>query len=158
MKIINVFSVGFTYLFLGCCASTYGGKVTTDQLNFQKVYEINNIASDENFDRTVEWMAVTFVDSREVVELKDRDRGKIIGNGIVEFKDVVNISECKFMVTIEIKDNRFRITFSNYLWLGTSFGNIPLDKKYHVDQVNTSFLNMSDNLFNFIINYSDDTW
>ena len=158
MKKINDYSAFFTYLLLGCCASTDGGKVTTDQLNFQRVYEIKNIPSEEIFDRTVEWMAVTFVDSREVVELKDRERGKIIGNGMEEFKDVVNIRECKFMITIEIKDNRFRITFSNYFWLETACVYIPLDKKYRVDQVNTSFLNMSDNLFNFIINYSDDTW
>ena len=62
------------------------------------------------------------------------------------------------MVTIDIQDDRFRITFSNYLWLGTSLGNIPLDKKYHVDQVNLSFAKLSANLYNYIVNYSDDSW
>jgi len=146
------------FIFLESCASTYGGKVTPDQLTFQRVYEINNINTNEIFDRTLEWMAKTFIDSREVIELKDRERGKIIGNGIVQFKDVVNISDCKYMVTIDIKDGRFRITFSNYLWLGTSYGDIALDKKYHVDQVNISFSKLSDNLYNYIVNYSNDNW
>ena len=145
-------------IYLVNCASTYGGKVTPDQLEFQKIYDIKDVGATEIFDRTVEWLAKTFVDSREVIELKDRERGKIIGNGIVKFKDVVNISNCKYMVTIDIQKGRFRITFSNYLWIGTSLGDIALDKKYHVDQVNSSFLILSDDLYNYILNYSDDKW
>lgn len=158
MKKIIVYFIILASVFLQSCASTYGGKVTPDQLTFQKVYEINDIKSDEIFDRTLEWMAKSFSDFREVIELKDRERGKIIGNGIVKFKDVVNISDCKYMVNIDIKDGRFRIAYSNYIWLGTALGNIPLDKKYHVEQVNLSFSKISDNLYNYIVNYSDDIW
>ncbi len=137
------------------CASTYGGKVTPDQLTFQKVYDIPDVNANEIFDRTIEWMAKTFVDAREVIELQDRERGKIIGNGIVSFKDVVTDNNCKFMVTIDIQEGRFRITYSNYLWVGTS---ITLDKKYHVDQINGSLSILSDDLHSYIVNYSDDKW
>lgn len=150
----NVIPILLVILFVSC-ASTYGGKVTPDQLKLQKVYDVPDVSAVEIFDRTIEWLAKIFVDAREVIELQDRERGKIIGNGIVKFNDVVTVNDCKFMVTIDIQEGRFRITFSNYKWVGVEYA---LDKKYHVDQINSSLLALSDDLHNYILNYSDDKW
>ena len=146
-------------ILLGCASALqdnfYGETVSPDQLKVQKVYDLTNVNANEIYDRTLEWLALTFADAREVIELKDKERGKIIGNGIVKFKDYTTVNDCKFMVTIDIQEGRFRITFSNYDWVGVNY---PLNKKYHVDQINSSLLALSEDLNNYIINYSDDKW
>jgi len=46
----------------------------------QKVHEID-LTKNEIYDLSLEWMARTFFDNKEVVEIKDKENGKIIGKG-----------------------------------------------------------------------------
>ena len=77
------------------------------------------LAKNNIYDQTVIWMAESFKSSKAVVEIKDKELGVIVGNASVN----ANISIAKwlppvynlftFKIKIEIKDGKFRMTFSN---------------------------------------------
>lgn len=69
------------------------------------------------FDQTVLWMAENFRSSKEVIELKDRELGTIIGNGAIDMNIGLSFIPTNVPVTfklrIDVKDNKYRMTFSN---------------------------------------------
>jgi len=71
------------------------------------------------FDLTLEWMAKTFVSSKSVIEYKDKPSGKIIGKGYFTLLTAVSIAmtvpiQYHFTLSIEIKDDRYRLLFENF--------------------------------------------
>ena len=83
--------------------------------------EIINIDSEKNelYTKTITWMAESFNSSKEVIEYKNIDDGKIIGNTILS----VNISngpmdfyrDIKMTIIIEIKNESLRFTAKNFI-------------------------------------------
>ena len=73
----------FIGIALASCASVPVAPV--EERSVQKVHDVD-LTQNEIYDISLEWMARTFFDSKEVIELKDKDNGKIIGKGIVTFK------------------------------------------------------------------------
>ena len=69
------------------------------------------------FDQTILWMAENFRSSKEVIELKDKELGTIIGNGAMDMNIGLSFLPSNVPVTfklrIDIKDNKYRMTFSN---------------------------------------------
>jgi hypothetical protein len=69
------------------------------------------------FDQTILWMAESFRSSKEVIELKDKELGTIIGNGSLEMNIGASFlpvnTPVTFKLRIDIKDNKYRMTFSN---------------------------------------------
>jgi len=71
--------------------------------SMRKVHDID-LTKNEIYDMSLEWMARTFFDNKEVIELQDKDNGKIIGKGITTFKGKIgwfsaNIP-CRFTLII----------------------------------------------------------
>lgn len=76
------------------------------------------LKKDDLFTQTLLWMAESFRSSKEVIDLKDKELGTIIGNGAVDinvgllpFLPPVN-APVTFKVRIDVKDNRYRMAFS----------------------------------------------
>ena len=76
------------------------------------------LSKDALFTQTLLWMAESFRSSKEVIDLKDKELGTIIGNGafdmnigLVPFLPPVNVP-VTFKVRIDVKDNRYRMAFS----------------------------------------------
>ena len=77
------------------------------------------LQKDDIYDQAVVWIAENFKSSKAVIEMKDKDLGVIIGNAAMD----VNISAVKwlpavntpftFKMKLEMKDKKFRMTFSN---------------------------------------------
>jgi hypothetical protein len=69
------------------------------------------------FDQTVLWMAESFRSSKEVIELKDKELGTIIGNGAFDMNIGASFlpvnTPVTFKLRIDIKDNKYRMTFTN---------------------------------------------
>lgn len=64
-------------------------------------------------------MAKTFVSSKSVIEYKDKPSGKIIGKGYFTLLTAVSIAmtvpiQYHFTLSIEIKDDRYRLLFENF--------------------------------------------
>ena len=102
-------------IFLGC-AGNY--TLMEDNIEFQRVIEVTG-GQDTLFPKALQWLAKTYNDSKEVIEYEDKAEGKIIGRGSTQVlwnptglsPASINI---KYSITIEIKDNKARITIGNF--------------------------------------------
>lgn len=86
------------------------------------------------FNQTVLWMAESFQSSKETIELKDKELGTIIGNastnvdiGLSSFLPSVLVP-VTFKLRIDVKDSKYRMTFSNVKMDFDESGVFPIEK------------------------------
>lgn len=122
----------------------------SERLTFSKVIPVENADSKSIFVAVKSWFGMNFVSAKSVIEVEDKDAGLIIGNSLVPYsKGGLSYSayegDLKFTLKIQIKDNRFKVTVSNYLHEGTrnpnyelgvlttseTFTNKGMNKKFH---------------------------
>jgi hypothetical protein len=126
-----------------------------EERSMQKVHEID-LTKNEIYDVSLEWMARTFFDNKEVIEIKDRENGKIISKGIVMFKGKIGWFSadipCRFTMTLEAKDSKYRTTYNNFVALhGESQSRpVPLEEKAHVDAVKAKLAVVDEDLFGYL--------
>lgn len=80
---------------------------------FVQVHEVE-ATSDQIFDSARMWIAETFQSGKDVTDLADKEMGVIIGNGRINLKHgFMTKTPAGFKMKIDVKDGRFRTTFSN---------------------------------------------
>ncbi|MFZ5368122.1 MAG: DUF4468 domain-containing protein [Spirochaetota bacterium] len=99
-------------IILAGCASMQ--TVSPEKLIYQKIIEAPGMTQAQLYDKALQWMAYTFRSSKNVIQYQNQNEFKIIGKGYLD----VNYSGLAavptyFTLTIETKDGRLRITFSN---------------------------------------------
>ena len=123
--------------------------------SMQKVHEID-LTKNEIYDLSLEWMARTFFDSKEVIELKDKENGKIIGKGLTFFSGKIGWFSadipCRFTLIVEAKDNKYRTTYNNFVALhGENYSRPePLEQKAYVDAVKAKLALIDDALYDYL--------
>ena len=71
---------------------------------------------DDIYKNALLWMAESFRSSKEVIDLKDRDMGTIIGNGSVDIKIGWGAyTPARFKLKIDVKDDKYRLTFKDVI-------------------------------------------
>jgi ethanolamine ammonia-lyase large subunit len=129
--------------------------VPMEDRSLQKVHDID-LTKNEIYDASLEWMAQTLSGPREVIELKDKDNGKIIGKGITSFRGKIGIGStnvlCRFTLIVEAKDNKYRTTYNNFVGLwGESYNRPePVDKKEYIDSVKAKLALLDEDLYNYL--------
>ena len=87
----------------------------SDFPNYQGVVQIGNLTINESYPKIKSWVATNFVSANDVIQLDDKENGKMIikGNTIVWVKSVgLNVDmRVSFSLTIDVKDERFRYTY-----------------------------------------------
>lgn len=88
-----------------------------------QVVDFSNIDKSKIFDASKIWIAKRFTSANNVIQYSDKEKGTIIGKGNFSLKcpDGVGGLECmaytstraEFTLTIDIKDNKARLTFSD---------------------------------------------
>lgn len=88
-----------------------------------QVVEFTNIDKSKIFDASKIWIAKRFTSANSVIQYADKDKGTIIGKGNFSLKcpDGLNGLDCiaytstraEFTLTIDVKDNKARLTFSD---------------------------------------------
>jgi len=152
-KIMRYFVCILSVSAFASCASM--PKAPIEDRSAQKVHDID-LTKNEVYDISLEWMARTFFDSKEVIELKDKDNGKIIGKGITTFKGKIgwfsSIIPCRFTLIIEAKDNKYRTTYTNFvgLWGENQSRPEPLEQKAYVDAVKAKLAIIDDDLYGYL--------
>jgi hypothetical protein len=121
----------------------------------QKVHDID-LTKDEIYDISLEWMTKTLSDSKGIFELKDKERGNLVGTGLTFFikrsiwgpEDV----PCRFTIMVEAKDNKYKTTYSNFISLsGKSYGRLkPVEQKEYIDKVKAKLAIIDDNLYDYL--------
>jgi hypothetical protein len=92
---------------------------------FEKIFEAPGNSKDQIFDGSKVWIAEKFRSAKAVLEYENKEAGTIIGNGMIPYPcsgwKCMGASGWKVMFTmrVDIKDQRFRLTFSNFRVLGS---------------------------------------
>lgn len=116
----------FVLILTGCFE-----KVTRNENDFVHVFTFNKMSKTQIFDKSLAWMAETFVSANAVIQLKDKDNGKIIGKAIGTSEDPMGagiVRSYNLTVKIDVKNEKARIIFDNITPRDT-IGNSPLSGK-----------------------------
>ncbi len=124
-KSISMTALVAAFGWLAGCATMVSAP--EEDLQYQKVHDVS-LSQTEIFDKAQEWLAVTFVDSKEVVEVANRETGTIIGKGRVQISPTGIVAiPVRFTIKIDTKDGRYRTTYSNYVAYYGSARNTPVE-------------------------------
>lgn len=105
------------FLFLTGCAGLQ--PITDADRTFERVVEAPGCSKEQIFNGTKIWIAENFKSAKAVLEYENKDMGTIIGNGIIPYpcSGLDCIAKADWMVhftmRVDIKDQKFRLTFSN---------------------------------------------
>lgn len=100
--------------------------VPIEERQVQFVHEVD-LTKDQIFDRTMKWFALTFVDSKSVLKVENRDGGQIVGKAGTYIKRLMAIP-IGFSVCVDIKDAKYRTTYKDF-----TIGTIDLTAEYEID-------------------------
>ncbi len=108
--------------------------MSQEQRHVQYVIEAPGVGKAELFTRANVWVAKTFRDAKSVIQVNDKDAGRLVGKGnavcneLRQFGDVMNDYYLAFIMDITTKDGKVRAVFENLSMLtkdgSNSFQNI----------------------------------
>ena len=157
------FTLSIIIFFIGCAAMTKVD-VSEEDLRVQRVLEVE-LNKGEIYSSSLQWMAKKFVDSKEVIEVKDAENGRIIGKGITHFTNIIVKIPCRYTITIEAKDGKARVTMENFTGLWGEYHNQPRALGVHMgeskmlEEVKINLNALADDLYNHLTkSKSDDDW
>jgi len=135
--------------------------VDESERKFERIVELPGFSKDQIFDATRIWIAENFKSAKAVIEYENKEAGTIIGNGIIPYpasggplKQVTFANwKVPFTMKVDIKDQRFRLTFSN-IELDTpgspQFGlppsRSPVRRKVDLDRIRPELLKFGDQI------------
>lgn len=68
------------------------------------------------YSRALQWFAVSFKSSNDVIQLKDKDLGKIVGKFTIPLWGRFGYAECTAIV--QVKDSKYKYTFTDFAFTG----------------------------------------
>lgn len=79
----------------------------------ERIIPAEGQSADAIYEKTLQWMAQTFVSSKAVLEYQNKKTGQIIGNASVQVS--YDFSSCltSFVIDIQVKDNKVRVQIKN---------------------------------------------
>lgn len=95
-----------------------------EPMKIQRIEEIQ-LSKNKIYRYANEWMAKRFVKAKEVIQYQDKEEGVIIGRGILRHYINDNPVDFKFVMKVECKDNKIRVTIDNISG-EMDFGNLPI--------------------------------
>ena len=110
------------FVLSGCATLKMPDTTPIDNASYQEVMDISGQSQKQIFERSKQWMALTFVSAKKVIEYENAEEGKIIGNGssTILFKAEGGISGqiiipqgVMFSIIEDVKDNKVRVTINN---------------------------------------------
>ena len=98
-------------LFFLITVSTY----SQEPLEYDNIIEVNSIEKDKLFEILNDWTAIIFNSANDVIQLSDKDNGKLIIKGVKNYSLGRSLYNCydgfiSFTLRIVVKDNKYRIT------------------------------------------------
>jgi hypothetical protein len=97
-------------------------KNTVDSFYF-KLTDSTQATKSELYTRARQFIALQFKDSKAVIQMDDKEAGKLIGKGVFVLYAVAALgissgSYIEFTVTIDVKDNKYRCVLSDFYHTG----------------------------------------
>lgn len=93
--------------------------------SFTKIMDLPKFEKSQIFNRSEEWIALTFNSGKSVIQLKNSETGRIIGRGVVAVqKNRMSAFESyKYTMIIDSKDGKSKVRFYNFT--GLELGESP---------------------------------
>jgi len=138
---------------------------------FDGVFEAPGFSKDQIFTATKIWIAEHFRSAKSVIEYENKEDGTLIGNGIIPYP-CSSALEClgkpnwmiPFTMRVDMKDQRFKLTFSNIRlsWppsYNSTFGaqsghDAPVSRQSDLDAIKPKLLNFGGDIVTSIRNNS----
>lgn len=148
IKVSLLISICFL-IFIGCAGMQ---PATESERNIVYTVDVPNSSKDEIYLSVRKWIAQTFRSAKAVIELDDPDSGTLIGNGTVQEPCdacLYSVADVLFTMQIDVKDNKFRISFSN-LQRRSSEGSKQIITQYSLEKTKPKLLSFGDDIAAFI--------
>ncbi len=88
------------------------------KIDFTEVVKVDGASKDDLYIKAREWFAKTFVSAQKVIQMDDKDAGKIIGRGTARGVESSFLSPVSFTlyytVSITMKDGRYRYEITDF--------------------------------------------
>lgn len=112
------------------CSPYVGSKVMDYPKPFQFVLiDSLNATKDKLYIKANEWMAKKYVSSKAVIQMQDKEAGKIVGKAIMDVHNQAgpsyNYETVDYIITIDVKEGKYRCVLSNFSHSGGVFDHKP---------------------------------
>jgi hypothetical protein len=129
-------------------------KVPEQERIVRKVLEVQ-LPRDAIYDRALEWCAKKLANVNDDIVVKDKENGKIIAKGTgkySEYFDFLVDREFSYNITIEVKDNRYRVTFDNFTiyYDERQIKSSQAEYKFEIDQMSKKMNKLMDDLRDYV--------
>lgn len=104
--------------------------VVDNQVCYTDVIKAEGISKEELYNRALSWFAVAFKSAKDVIQMQDRESGKIIGKGsfLCPLGALLPALEMKMTVTIMVKEGRYKYVINSFIrYYSVSMGNLSSD-------------------------------
>ena len=86
------------------------------------------LMKDQLYTRALTWMAESYRTSSKSIQLQDQAQGTIVANGVLDVPCFLGMSQpYGFKLRLDVKDNKYRLTFSQIVLHTKQFGEIPVE-------------------------------
>lgn len=94
----------------GATAGVWPVDSLTGLYSFKQVVKAEHVSKAELYTRGREWFARTFRSADQVLEMEDREAGKLIGKAYSPFR---NGADCWYTVIVQVKDGKYKVEITN---------------------------------------------
>lgn len=122
MQIIRVLCFSLLASIFGCAIEPMPDDFVEEEVTLLEwVYKAPGFSAEEIYDGTKVWIAENFRSAKAVLEFDSKEKGLLIGNGQIEIPcidaecSVWNSKKVRFTMRVDIKDDRFKLMFSNFV-------------------------------------------
>jgi hypothetical protein len=156
MKLHKISSLITLCVLLASCATT--ANLPQEQRQVQKIFDLPGLSQKQIYDKANEWMSKTYVSSKDVIQLRDPENGKIIGRGVSEFTRAWVKIPAEYLITIETKDGKLRVTCDQIVRLYDNGSRGPMETEGELNQVKDNLSNLITDLYSFVKENKQDSW
>jgi hypothetical protein len=132
-----------------------GNIVPPEQRQFQKIYEFKKTPKDILYDQSLTWISkdLTLLSGNLIIELQDKENGKIVGHGIITIEDTPisntrSVDSCRYTIIIDVKDNKAKLTYKNLILISPDTEDTPVTTDIQMNTIKETLNLLSENFFN----------
>lgn len=131
---MKLFSILFSMLLLaGCAIGPEYAIIPEADRGYTAIIEVPDVSKEVLFNRASEWIAITYVSGKEVIQERNPKTGRIIGRCVTSAKvddtGLIDVYwDSYYSLVVDIKDGKARIQLGNYKWV--EHGNAPSYAKF----------------------------
>jgi hypothetical protein len=123
MKEISFFTLLFAYLNVNAQVINLPIDSATKAIDYNEVIQVDSVPKEELYSRALEWFAETYKASKSVIQMEDKENGKIVGKALMKVyhrslgTDYPS-GHINYTLSIQFKDGRYRYSFHDFYHSG----------------------------------------